>query len=49
MDHIFSTTDADGYGILDAADRRGTKNAYIDYLQKLALAREECANLPMSS
>ena len=41
MNHIFSTTDADGYGILDAADKRGSKNAYIDYLQKLALARED--------
>ena len=41
MEHnLLSTKDADGYGILDAADKRGHKNAYIDYLQKLALDRE---------
>jgi SAM-dependent methyltransferase len=37
---ILSTKDADGYGILDAADKLGYKNSYIDYLQKLALEQE---------
>lgn len=40
MAHIFSIQDAHGYGIIDAADTRGYKNAYIDYVQKLALDRE---------
>lgn len=40
MDYIFSARDGDGYGILDAADKRGYKNSYIDYLQKLVLDRE---------
>jgi len=40
MNRIFNTSDMDGYGILDAADKRGYKNFYIDYLQKLALDRE---------
>jgi hypothetical protein len=45
MEHnLLSTKDADGYGILDAADKRGYKNAYIDYLQKLALDREGSNN-----
>src|SRR5712664_1915592 len=37
MDHTLRAKDADGYGMLDAADKHGYKNAYIDYLQKLAL------------
>lgn len=41
MEHLFSTKDAEGYGMLDAADRRGAKNRYIDSLQKLALAKAE--------
>jgi len=40
MDSTLSVKDADGYGMLDAADKHGYKNAYIDYLQKLALDRE---------
>jgi SAM-dependent methyltransferase len=40
MDHTLSTKDADGYGMLDAADTYGYKNAYIDYIQKLALDNE---------
>jgi SAM-dependent methyltransferase len=39
MEHLFSIKDAAGYGMLDAADRRGAKNCYIDYLQKLALEK----------
>jgi len=40
MDHTLRAKDADGYGMLDAADKHGYKNAYIDYLQKLALDQE---------
>jgi SAM-dependent methyltransferase len=40
VDYTLSAKDADGYGILDAADQQGYKNAYIDYLQKLALDQE---------
>jgi SAM-dependent methyltransferase len=41
MEHLFSTTDTEGYGMLDAADKRGAKNRYIDHLQKLALERAD--------
>src|SRR5262249_22829507 len=37
LDHTLRAQDADGYGMLDADDQHGYKNAYIDYVQKLAL------------
>ena len=41
MDPTLSVKDADGYAMLDAADTHGYKNAYIDYVQKLAMDQEE--------
>ena len=46
MDRLLSTKDAQGYGIIDAADQRGYKNRYIDCLQKLALERENVFGAP---
>lgn len=40
MNNLASIRDADGYGMLDASDKRGHKNTYIDYVQKLALDQE---------